>query len=187
MVRILRTQTSRGFYVTLTLATLVDDAGVEHQREVVSFGESVCVLPYDADRKLAVVVRQPRAPLILAGETSDLIEAPAGMIDAGESPEAAARREALEETGLSLTTLEPVAAVWTSPGVIAERMRLFLAPYRAADRSGPGGGVAGEHEAIVVEELPLARLAQLADAGQLQDIKTLALAQTLRLRRPELF
>jgi hypothetical protein len=86
-----------------------------------------------------------------------------------------------------LTSLEPVGAAWTTPGVSTELMHLYLAPYRAADRTGAGGGVAGEHENITVNETSLAELAAMADDGRLFDLKTLALVQTLRLRRPGLF
>ena len=186
MTRILRSERVREGYATVTLLTLADDHGAEHQREVVSFGQAVCVLPYDAVRRVCLVVRLPRAPLLLAGVTEDLIEAPAGMIDPGEAPEATARREAFEETGVVLDDLDPVATCWTSPGVVAERVHLFLAPYRAADRKGAGGGLAAEHETIKVEELPLADLWRLLDQGRLHDMKTLALALSLRARRPDL-
>ena len=188
MVRIVRTEALKaGRYVSLTLATLAADDGSVHQREVVSFGHSACVLPYDPYRKVALVVRLTRATLLLAGDETRLIEVPAGMIDEGEAPDIAARREALEETGLVLGALEPVATCWTSPGVVAERSHLFLAPYGEGDRQGPGGGLAEEHEDILAEEMPLARLWALADSGGLQDMKTLALVLALRTRRPELF
>jgi nudix-type nucleoside diphosphatase (YffH/AdpP family) len=125
--------------------------------------------------------------VLYAGEDEYLFEAPAGMIDAEETPEAAIRREALEEAGLRLGDLEPIATVWPSPGVSAERSSLFLARYGAGDRVGAGGGLAGEHEAISVLEAPLAQLAAMADGGRLTDLKTLALVLALRLRRPELF
>jgi hypothetical protein len=66
-------------------------------------------------------------------------------------------------------------------------MDLYLAAYAQADRIGEGGGVADEHEGITVVELPLAELAAMTDAGQIMDMKTLAVVQTLRLRRPDLF
>ena len=56
------------------------------------------------------------------------------MIDPGEAPEACARREAMEELGVRLETLEPVSRVWSSPGVSSERISLYLAPYGLADR-----------------------------------------------------
>jgi hypothetical protein len=35
--------------------------------------------------------------------------------------------------------------------------------------------------------MPLAQLVEMAEGGTLDDLKTLALVQALRLRRPELF
>jgi hypothetical protein len=66
-------------------------------------------------------------------------------------------------------------------------MNLYLAPYAQADRVGPGGGLAAEYEDITVIEMPLAEMAAMVDGGHIVDMKTLILAQTLRLRRPELF
>jgi nudix-type nucleoside diphosphatase (YffH/AdpP family) len=187
MPRIVNSRLAYDGYAKVTLLTLADDVGEEHNREVVSFGQSACVLPYDPERHVALVVRLPRAPLLLAGIATNLIEAPAGMIADAEGADAAIRREAMEEAGLVLGELETVAVCWPSPGVLAERSHLFLAHYRAADRIGPGGGLAEEHEAIVVEEHALAELWRAAQAGQLQDLKTFALVLALYARRPELF
>ncbi|MFC7556825.1 NUDIX domain-containing protein [Pseudoroseomonas wenyumeiae] len=115
-----------------------------------------------------------------------MLEPAAGRLDEAD-PEACARREALEETGLRLTQLEPVAYVWTMPALSTERAWMYLAPYAEADRVAAGGGLAEEHEEIEVLELPLAELAAMADAGTLTELKLLLLVQTLRLRRPELF
>jgi nudix-type nucleoside diphosphatase (YffH/AdpP family) len=143
-------------------------------------------LPYDPERRVATLVRQFRAAVFHAGGGADMLEAPAGMLDEDE-PADAARREVLEEVGLTLAVLEPVGAVWTMPGISTERMHLFLAPYGPGDRTGAGGGAAGEHENITVSEMTLAALAAMADRGELTDLKTFALVQSLRLRRPDLF
>ena len=132
-------------------------------------------------------MRLPRAPLIAAGLTEDLIEAPAGMLDAGESAQACASREAMEEAGVELGNLESVAVCWPSPGVLAERTHLFLAPYNLAARTGVGGGRAEEHESIRVEEKPLVELWLEVARGALYDLKTLALLLALHARRPDLF
>ena len=65
------------------------------------------------------------------------------MIELEDAP-ATARREANEELGVDLKSLEFVATVWSSPGVSTERQSLFLAPYRPADRSDKGGGAPGD-------------------------------------------
>jgi nudix-type nucleoside diphosphatase (YffH/AdpP family) len=157
------------------------------QRQMEDHGEAAAVLPYDAERKVALVVRQPRTGPLYCGFDPHLVEAAAGMIDPGEAAAGAAVREALEELGVRLAGVEPVVAAWSMPGVSSERIHLFLAPYTLADRVSPGGGVADEGEEIEVLELPLRTLVGQADSGALTDIKTLALVWALARRRPELF
>ena len=125
-------------------------------------------------------------PTTRTGETSDFVEVPAGLIDEGEQATDAARREAHEEVGVKLDTLEPAGHTWSMCGVSTERMALYLAPYAVADRTSAGGGLVEEHENITVVEVSLDALRQLADANALVDLKTLALVQTLRLRPPQL-
>ncbi|ACA20274.1 NUDIX hydrolase [Methylobacterium sp. 4-46] len=155
-------------------------------REVEDHGRAVAVLPYDPDRRTALLVRQFRAPVALTGAAEDLLEAPAGRLDEAD-PADCARREAFEEVGVHLAELEPLGRVHAMPGISTEVLDLYLAPYAAADRAGEGGGLAEEDEAITVVEVPLAGLARMADSGALPDLKTLVLVQTLRLRRPDLF
>ena len=184
-VRLVKLEAVHEGWSRISIATLVVD-GQTITREVEDHGSAVGLLPYDPERRVAMLARQLRAPvLVTTGETS-LLEAPAGLRE-GDDAGAEARREAMEETGLRLGPLDGVGTVWSMPGVSTERISLFLAPYAAADRVGAGGGVAGEHENITVVELSLAELASLADAGRLDDMKTLLLVQTLRLRRPDLF
>jgi nudix-type nucleoside diphosphatase (YffH/AdpP family) len=171
---------------TFRIVTVRRADGVIQRREIEDHGQAVCVLPYDAARRTALLVRQFRVPVFLAAAAEDTLEAIAGILES-QDPFECARREAFEEAGLRLTRLEPVAGAWTMPGVSTEYMHLYLAPYGEADRTGPGGGLPEEHEATRVVELALTGLAAMADAGRLDDMKTFALAQTLRLRRPELF
>ena len=156
------------------------------KREVEDHGTAVSVLPYDPERRVAMLVRLFRAPVFHTSGEPEMLEAPAGLLDE-DDPAHCARREALEEVGLTLTSLEAVGVVWTMPGISTERMHLYLAPYGSDDRTGEGGGVVDEHENITVVEMDLAGLAALADRGGLSDLKTFALVQTLRLRRPDLF
>ena len=161
--------------------------GRKVERQIEDHGEAAAVLPYDPGRRVALVCRQPRVGPLYSGFEPDLVEAAAGLIDPGEEAAASAVREALEELGVRLRTVEPVAAAWSMPAVSSERIHLFLAPYEAADRVAAGGGKAEEGEEIEVLERPLNALLQEADAGTLTDIKTLALVWALARRRPELF
>ncbi len=155
-------------------------------REIERHGDAAVVLPYDPERRCALLVRLFRAPVFDQSGEDVLVEACAGMIG-NEDAESAARREAREELGVALTSLTFVAHVWSSPGVSTERRVLFLAPYGVASRVGTGGGAIGEHEGITVLEQPLANLATDADQGRISDGKLLTLILALRLRRPDLF
>lgn len=174
-------------YLTIERLRLRLDDGSEMTREVERHGDAAVVLAYDPDRRCALVARQFRAPVFILTGAETLEEACAGMIDDGDTAADTAHREADEELGLRLTTLEPVAQIWPSPGVSCERYTLFLAPYRAADRVGPGGGLAEEHETIIVVERPLADLLTDADQGRISDGKLLTLVLALHRRRPDLF
>jgi nudix-type nucleoside diphosphatase (YffH/AdpP family) len=166
--------------------TLQRPDGRSTERAVLDHGASVCVLPYDPERRLALVVCQPRIPLLYLGCPEQLMEAIAGRVE-GEQPPEAVRREAMEEAGLRIRDLEFVATCWSSPGVSTERFHLYLAPYSLDDRIGKGGGRADEFEDIIVREIALSKLAQFVDKGLLTDSKSFLLVQTLRLRRPDLF
>ncbi|MGZ3346321.1 MAG: NUDIX domain-containing protein [Caulobacteraceae bacterium] len=158
------------------------------QRQIEDHGEAAAVLPFDPERKVALLCRQPRVGPLYSGFEPHLVEAAAGMIDhEDEDPAAAVVREALEELGVRLRAVEPVVAAWSMPAVSSERIHLFLAPYSAADRVSMGGGVADEGEEIEVLERPLKALLDEADAGAVTDMMTLALIWALARRRPELF
>lgn len=171
---------------TFSIATLRLESGETITRAVEDHGRSVAVLAFDPDRRTTLLVRQFRTPAYIAAELPDLLEAIAGLIDE-ETPEATARREAMEEAGVRLGAVAPIGRAFAMPGSSTERIDLFLAEYCADDRVAAGGGLDHEHENITVVELPLAELAALADRGEIEDLKTLTLLQTLRLQRPELF
>jgi nudix-type nucleoside diphosphatase (YffH/AdpP family) len=181
-----KTQIAHRGWTTLSVVTFVLPDGTKFTREIEDHGRAACVLPYDPDRRTALLVRQFRAAVFVASGETDLLEAIAGLVDQGDGHDTA-RREAMEEAGVQLRNLETVATVWTSPGISTEQSQLFLATYSAGDRTGEGGGLAAEHEEITVVEIALPELASLADTGRINDMKTLALLQTLRLRHPALF
>ncbi len=173
-------------WATFSIASLRLPDGRLIRREIEDHGAAVAVLAYDPQRRTALLVRQFRAPPFVALGQAHTLEAIAGVVEDADAARTA-RREALEEAGLALRALERVAEVWTMPGISTERMTLYLAAYGPADRVADGGGVAAEGEDIAVVELTLKALAELMERGALVDMKTLALTQALRLRRPELF
>jgi nudix-type nucleoside diphosphatase (YffH/AdpP family) len=190
-VRLLAREVIYKGWLTLEIATLeqaVHGKAATMRREVHHHGHGASVLAYDAVKRTAVLVRQARAGVLLAGEADPvLMEVVAGLVDAGESPEETVRREAWEEAGLRLGALQYLGSPFSSPGALTERAHLFLGEIDGTAPRGAGGGLAEEHEEIEVIEVPLVTLARLADAGRVGDLKTLTLIGALRLRRPELF
>jgi nudix-type nucleoside diphosphatase (YffH/AdpP family) len=185
-IQITHMETLHEGFAKFLVATVRLGDGRTVRREIEDHGRAVAVLPYDPDRRTAILVRQFRAPVFYCAKMEDTLEAIAGRVESSD-PAECARREAFEEAGLQLGPLDHVARVWTMPGISTEQMDLYLAAYRETDRVADGGGLAEEHEEITVVEMPLAQLAAMADSGRLTDMKAFALVQTLRLRRPDLF
>ena len=159
--------------------------GVVVERHMEDHGPGVAVLPYDGERRVALLISQPRAPVLSAGDDA-VLEVIAGRLDDSD-PADRIRQEALEEAGVELGHIELVVHLWTMPSISTERLYLYLAPYRLCSRIAAGGGSDEEHENITVHEIPLDALAAEAAAGRLTDAKTLILVQALQLRQPHLF
>ena len=151
----------------------LDDVTLRHQRfdgrmsRVIERGvfvaaDAALVLPYDPVTDQVLLVEQIRiGPLMRADKVAWQLEPIAGRIDPGETPEQAARREALEEAGLTLNTLETIAEVYPSPGTSTEFYYVFIG---LADLSHvkPGlGGVESEDEDIKIHILPFGDLMAL--------------------------
>lgn len=174
---------------TLDLLT-VESAGdgktpERHVREVIDHGDAAVVLVVDRERDVAIMVRQWRAGLAAVDKHPMLVEACAGILDPGETPEETARREAEEEVGVRLGEVRSLGSVLPSVGTLTERMHLFVAEVTGADRVQDGGGVAHEGEQIEVVELPLKELFAMAKDGRIEDAKTLVIVQRLMIEALE--
>jgi nudix-type nucleoside diphosphatase (YffH/AdpP family) len=138
-------------------------------------GDSVAVLMHNTDTGRLILVEQFRYPAHADGGW--LIETVAGMIDKGESPEEAVRREAFEETGYQVGDLRHLATFYTSPGGSSERIYLYFGEVTDSARTGAGGGLAEEGEAISLREYTPRALADAMAGGEFKDVKTLLAVQ----------
>ena len=152
-----------------------DGTNQEITREVLRQPAACAVLPRDPGRGTVLLVRQLRAPVLLAGGAGLLIEAAAGIIEDGDAPEDTVRKEAEQELGYRLHALRELFNLFPSPGASSERIHLFLAEYAASARTGCGGGLPTEGEDIEVLELPLAEAVAMARRGEIIDMKTVLL------------
>jgi ADP-ribose pyrophosphatase len=111
------------------------------------------VLPYDPVADSVVLIEQFRIGAFVAGHPPWLVEAVAGVVEPGESPEATARREVQEEAGCDVLALERIGVVLPSPGAVAESCSLYCA---RVDSTAAGGirGLTHESEDILVRPVP---------------------------------
>ncbi len=158
--------------------------------EVWRRGRAAAVLPYDPAADAVVLIEQFRLPALMAGLDPVLVELPAGLCDDGETPEATARRETMEEMGLEVGTLHRIGGFLLTPGGADEVCEVYaghvLAP--AADGDGVAGhaGMVDEHEDIRVRVWPADRAIEAALGGRMTNSVTMIGLLWLAVQRPML-
>ena len=116
-------------------------------REVVERGHAVAVLLVDDPRRQVVLVEQFR-PGAMGDDPSAAwtLETAAGMIDAGETPEQAARREVREATGLEVDNLVALHRYYPSPGACSETIALYRGEVDSSRLTGQRGGADAQED-----------------------------------------
>jgi ADP-ribose pyrophosphatase len=154
-------------------------------REVYERAPVAAVLLYDPARDAVVLVEQFRAGVYHAGADPWLLEVVAGLTEPGESPEDVARREAVEEASCTITALERICTVFTSPGGTSESCTIFCG---RVDSAGAGGvhGLADEHEDIRVLAMGRAEAVAGIASGRIVNAKTVIALQWLALNHERL-
>lgn len=151
--------------------------------------DAVTVLPYDPVRDRVMLVEQFRyGPWLRQAANPWSLEAIAGRIDPFETPQAAALREAQEETGLLLddSKLLSVGNVYPSPGAITEFLYHYVALCELPDGSEGVSGMAGEAEDIRSHVISFARLMELVHTGEIDNGPLVLTAWWLAAHRAEL-
>jgi ADP-ribose pyrophosphatase len=128
-----------------------------------------------------LLTRQFRYPTLEHGP-GYLLELPAGVIEDGEDPQVAMRRELVEELGYEADQLVPISSFYVSPGGSSERVHLYYAEVSAADRVGDGGGVPAEGEMIEIVVVSVDELLSMVRDGTIADAKTIIGALWLERR-----
>ena len=132
-------------------------------REGVEHPGGVAVFAMDDQGRVALV-RQYRYPM---GE--ETLELPAGKLEPGEDPRDSGLRELAEETGLVPGTFEDMGCLYSSPGILAERIYLYFAKDLTQGPTHPDDG-----EFVETVWLPYQDLVDKARRGEIKDGKTLA-------------
>jgi len=146
--------------------------GSVRRREVAVHPGSVVIVPLvEPDRVCLIEVVR-----IAVGET--LCELPAGTLDRVESLEEAARRELVEETGYRAGRITAAGAFWMSPGILRERMHLFV-----AEDLVPGPQALEPGERITTKIVPWNEAIAMCVDGRIHDAKTIVGLLLVNARR----
>ena len=146
----------------------------EVRRAAFVSGDAVTVMPYDIERDRVFLIEQFRVGPMARGDVNPWqFEAIAGRIDAGEGAQGAARREAVEEAGLSLGALLPVARYYPSPGISAECLYSYVGLCDLPDGVEGVFGLASEAEDIRGHLIGFEDAMAMAASGEIGNAPTL--------------
>jgi ADP-ribose pyrophosphatase len=169
-------------------------------RECFERGHAVGVLAYDPWQDSIIFLEQFRIGAyahIMAEEnnthTSEqnrqktpwLVEIIAGIVEAGESCEDVAHREAQEEAGIELLALEPIGNFYSSPGGSSENTQLYCGCVNSKGVEGIYG-LAEEGEDILVQCVSYSDAVNLLTSGALNNASSLISMQWLMLHHDEI-
>lgn len=163
---------------------LRSDGNWQHQNRVVfTRPDASVVLLYNDESKKIILLNQFRIPSYVNGnESGMLLEACAGTIDDGESPEECVVREIEEETGYQVQEVKKIYEAYLSPGSVTEKVYFFIAQYTQAMKKSKGGGT-DETEDIDIKEILFTEAIDMIGSGLIKDAKTIMLLQYAQVQK----
>jgi len=153
----IRSQTNQTYRIfsIRTDTTLSPRTGAEHEFYVIESGDWVNVIPITADEQV-VMIRQYRH-----GSGEITLEIPGGLVEPGDTPEKAASRELLEETGYQAEEWKKIGVVNPNPAIFSNRCHTFF----AGNLTKAGSPTLDQTEDIDVVLLPLSDIPRLIRNG----------------------
>lgn len=136
--------------------------GQEHVKDTVQHPGAVAILPLLDDGRVCLI----RNYRVAVGKT--LIELPAGTLEPGEEPALTASRELIEETGYRADRVEKLREFTMSPGILNERMYLYLATGLTRGETALEAGEEIENLVVTWDDA-----LRMALDGTIEDAKTL--------------
>ncbi len=156
-------------------------------RAVFRAADAVTVLPYDPVRDAVLLIEQLRVAAYAHGDPHPwLIEPIAGIVDAGETYEMTARREAEEEAGISIGALHQIGRYYPSPGAVAQVLISYLGITDLPDDLPGQGGLQSEGEDIRSIRVSFDQAMEMVQSGEIAVAPLIISLQWLALNRDRL-
>ena len=144
----------------------------EFRRQIIVHPGAVAIIPMVSSQQVCLI----RSHRIAVNKT--LIELPAGTLEPGEPPLQTAKRELQEETGYVASQWRELPGFYMSPGILNERMHLFVAEGLTEGASAREPGEAIENMVVSWSDA-----VAMAERGEIEDAKSLVgILQWERLR-----
>jgi ADP-ribose diphosphatase len=153
----------QGRVFALRREQVVEPSGLTVTREIIAHPGSAVVLPVFPDGRILLISQYRHA----VGET--LWELVAGHKEPDETFAEGAKRELIEETGYTAKRLRKLLTVFPSPGLLGERMEIFLATGLTKGAARPE-----DDEKITSRILTLHEAEQWIRTGKIRDAKSVS-------------
>jgi ADP-ribose pyrophosphatase len=151
-----------GRRIVVEVDTFTAPDGTTIRRDLIRHPGAVVILPV-LDAENVVLLRNHR---FVIGET--LWELPAGTVEPNEPLEVCARRELLEETGYTAKRWQSLGFLYASPGVLDEKLHLFV-----AEGLTPGPAQPEACEQLEPVTVRFTEAIRMCLAGEIKDAKTI--------------
>lgn len=153
----------KGKVLNLRRDEVITVSGTTSIREIVEHNGGVGLVAVDNDGQV-IMVRQFRKAM-----ERDMLEIPAGKLEAGEDPMEAALRELSEETGYCAGDIRFLTRYYPSVGYCQEALSLYLCTDLTQGTANPD-----DDEAIEIVKYPMEQLLDMIAQGKIEDGKTIA-------------
>ena len=161
------------------------EMSAEVRREIFERGHAAVLLPFDPVRDEVVLIEQIRIAAYDTSESPWLLELVAGMIEEGETVEDVARREAIEEAGITVGRTKKMMSYLASPGGTSERLSLLAGEVDATTAHGVHG-LADENEDIRVHVVSREQAYRWVEEGKIDNAASVIALQWLQLHYQDL-
>lgn len=169
--------------ITIDMVTSLGEA-VKLKRLVFERGHAASALLYDPVRDSVVLISEMRPGILSAAEDDPFsLSIVAGMRDGGDDNLRTVKREALEESGITIGKFFEIhPGAYVSPGGTSEKIGIYCGLVDSS-QAKTHAGLAEEGEDIITHVVPYKKFMSMIDNHEITDLKTVLAGYWLRQNR----